>query len=66
MFGKNVGSVEKIIRIVVGALLIIGGLMGQGIWMWLGLIIGAILVITGLLGTCPIWSVLGINTNGNK
>lgn len=66
MFGNNVGGIEKIIRIVIGALLIIGGLMGQGIWMWLGLIIGAILVITGLLGTCPIWSILGINTAGKK
>ncbi|MYM54108.1 YgaP family membrane protein [Thalassovita mangrovi] len=62
MFAKNVGAIDKVLRIVVGALLIIGALMGYGVWMW----IGVIPLVTGLLGTCPIYSILGINTCPKK
>ena len=65
MFTKNVGSIDKILRIVIGAALILGALMGYGLWMW----IGVIPLATALLGTCPLYTILGIRTcplNGNN
>lgn len=58
MFGKNVGGVDKILRIALGALLVLGALMGYGCWMW----IGVVPLATGLLNSCPIYSLLGIST----
>lgn len=55
----NVGGIDKIARIVVGALLILLALTGViGAWGW----IGVLPLATGLLNTCPAYSLLGINT----
>jgi hypothetical protein len=58
MFANNVGGADKILRIVLGTLLLIGAIMGYGVWMW----IGVIPLVTGLLGTCPLYSILGFST----
>ena len=58
MFGKNVGGWDKILRIALGALLVLGALLGYGWWMW----IGVVPLATGLLNSCPIYSLLGIST----
>lgn len=55
----NVGGIDRIARIVIGALLIILTLMGTiGAWGW----IGVLPLVTGLLRTCPAYSILGFNT----
>ncbi|MDZ7265135.1 MAG: DUF2892 domain-containing protein [candidate division KSB1 bacterium] len=58
----NVGATDKLIRIVVGILLIVWGIFGSKIWV----IIGLIPLITGLIGYCPLYTVLGINTCKTK
>lgn len=58
MFTKNVGSIDKTLRIVIGAALILGALMGYGLWMW----IGVIPLATALMGSCPLYTILGIRT----
>lgn len=58
MLAKNVGGLDKIARILIGALLIIGAIMDYGAWMWIGIIPLA----TGLMGSCPLYSILGLNT----
>lgn len=58
MFAKNVGSIDKILRVVIGLALIAGALMGYGTWMWLGVIPLA----TALMGSCPLYTVFGIRT----
>jgi O-antigen ligase len=56
---SNVGGIDKIARIVIGALLIVLALTGTiGVWGWIGLIPLA----TGLFNFCPAWKLLGINT----
>lgn len=55
---KNEGSIDRILRIVVGALLVLGAVMGYGWWMW----IGVVPLLTGAVGWCPLYSVLGIRT----
>ena len=55
----NVGGADRILRIVVGLILILLALSGQiGAWGW----IGVVPLATGLLRTCPLYSVFGMNT----
>lgn len=59
MFTTNVGSIDRIVRIVAGLILIALVFVGpQTNWGWLGLIPLA----TGFLRTCPAYSLLGVNT----
>jgi len=58
MLKKNVGTVDKILRIVIGLALLAGAMAGSGAWMWIGLIP----LFTGLLGTCPLYTVFGFRT----
>ena len=56
---KNVGTVDKVIRIILGLVLLALVLVGpQTPWGWIGIIPLA----TGLIGFCPLYSVFGINT----
>lgn len=59
---KNVGQVDRGIRIMVGIVLLLLVVVLQNDWRWLGLI-GIIPLATGLLGSCPLYMLLGINTN---
>ena len=55
---KNIGGIDRVIRIVLGLVII-----GLGIYFknWLG-IIGLVPFLTGLLGRCGLYKFLGINT----
>ncbi|MEY3991437.1 MAG: hypothetical protein RLZ63_838 [Pseudomonadota bacterium] len=56
---SNVGGIDRVVRIVLGLVLIGLTLTGQiGAWGWVGLVPLA----TGALGWCPPYSLLGINT----
>lgn len=56
---SNVGGIDKIARIVVGALLILLALTGAiGAWGW----VGVLPLATGLFNFCPAYSLFGINT----
>jgi hypothetical protein len=59
---KNVGGVDKILRIVVGLALIAVAAMGITPWAW----IGVVPLATGLLNWCPAYTLFGLNTNGKK
>lgn len=63
MFGKNVGSVDRIIRIVLG-LALVGGyfLNSGGAYSWLYLVGGAIALVTGLTSSCGLYKVFGFST----
>lgn len=59
MFKTNVGGIDRILRIVAGLVLIALTLMGTiGVWGW----IGVVLLASGLLSTCPLYSLVGVNT----
>ena len=59
LFKNNVGKVDRIIRIVVGIILIGNVFYAlQHPIGWLGII----LIVTGIAGKCPLYSILGINT----
>ena len=57
----NVGPMDKYARIGAGLLLILLAVMGTiGPWGY----IGVLPLLTGVLGTCPGYTLLGINTGG--
>ena len=59
MFKNNVGSIDRIVRVVLGLLLIGLTLAGSiGPWGW----IGVVPLLTAALGTCPLYSLLGMST----
>jgi uncharacterized membrane protein HdeD (DUF308 family) len=59
LFQSNVGKLDRIIRIILGILLVGNVFVGlQTVIGWVGLI----LIVTGLFGTCPVYSLLGIHT----
>lgn len=56
---QNIGSTDRVIRVVVGILLIALVFVGpQTAWGWIGLIPLA----TAVIGSCPAYLPLGINT----
>ena len=57
----NVGSADKIVRIVVGIGLLSLFFILEGNMRFLGLI-GIVPIATALMGWCPLYSVIGVNT----
>lgn len=56
---KNMGTADRIIRVVIGLVLLSLVFIGpQTAWGWIGLIPLA----TAAIGNCPLYSVLGIRT----
>jgi len=55
---KNMGGIDRGVRLVAGLALIIWALTGGPVWAW----IGVLLVVTGALGFCPAYLPFGIST----
>lgn len=56
---KNEGTVDRVLRVIVGTGLLSLAFFGpQTAWGW----VGVIPLVTGLLGNCPVYSLLGINS----
>ena len=63
MFTTNVGTLDRLFRIVLGLVLIALVFIGpKTAWGW----IGVVPLATGFLRTCPLYSLFGINTCGLK
>lgn len=59
---KNVGGIDRILRIVVGlALLVAFFVDSSSSYRWWYLV-GLVPLLTGLFQTCPLYSLLGVNT----
>ena len=56
---KNVGGIDRILRIVIGIALLVWGYMTQN---WWGAI-GVVPLFTALIGWCPAYAPFGIKTN---
>jgi len=59
MFRTNVGGIDRLLRIILGLVLI--ALVFVGPQTPLGWI-GVVPLLTGLLRTCPLYTLLGMNT----
>ncbi len=57
---KNIGKNDRIIRVAAGLILTPMAFVGpESSWFLLGLVP----LVTGLVGSCPAYSIFGINTN---
>lgn len=56
---SNVGRIDRIIRIVIGLIVAIAGVIFESYW---GLV-GIGILATGVFGYCALYSVLKINTS---
>ncbi|MCK0097327.1 DUF2892 domain-containing protein [Yoonia sp. F2084L] len=67
----NVGTVDRALRLIIGAALIVApllNLMGLGANTMIAygmMVVGGILALTAVFGMCPLYSVLGIRTNSD-
>ncbi|MEW6429916.1 MAG: DUF2892 domain-containing protein [Myxococcota bacterium] len=62
LFPNNEGMADRVVRVVLGLVLISLVFVGpQTPFGWLGVI----LVATGAIGSCPLYRVFGINTAGS-
>lgn len=57
----NVGSIDRILRIIVGIGLLAFAFMSASPYAWIGYI-GIVPILTAAIGNCPLYSVLGIRT----
>lgn len=56
---KNEGTVDRILRVVIGAVVLSLVFVGpQTAWGWIGIVP----ILTGIVGYCPAYSLLGIST----
>ncbi|MCB6183838.1 DUF2892 domain-containing protein [Leeia sp. TBRC 13508] len=55
----NVGGIDRILRIVVGTLLVVAAISGQiGFWGYIGIVP----LLTGMFRFCPLYPIIGINS----
>ena len=63
MLKTNEGTLDRALRVVVGAALLVWFFMDQGTGFWhYAKLIGIVPLLTGILGSCPAYTLLGINT----
>lgn len=56
---KNIGNLDKMVRVLVGLVLIALVFVGpQSVWGWIGVPV----ILIALFGWCPLYKVLGIST----
>ncbi len=60
----NEHGVDRVIRVVLGVVLLALSAMGTlaGPWLYLGWVVGLLLVATGIAGFCPLYAILRFST----
>jgi len=60
----NVGTADRVLRIIVGVILLWLGIfvLSAGGWNWVLIVIGVLALVTGLAGRCGLYVPLGIST----
>lgn len=65
---KNVGSIDRIVRFILGilAITLYFAKVAVGIWGIVALAAGGILLLTALINYCPLYAIFRINTCPKK
>ncbi len=59
LLGRNVGLVDRVVRVALGLVLLAMVFVGPRTpWGW----VGAVLLLTGLIGSCPLYTLLHVRT----
>ena len=61
----NVGTVDKVVRVIIGLVLLALLFVLDGGIRWIGLI-GLVPILTALFGYCPLYTLFKINTNNTQ
>lgn len=59
---SNVGPIDRLLRIIIGLIIAIFGIVFKSYWG----VVGIIILGTGVFGYCLLYSLLGINTAKKK
>lgn len=59
---KNQSDIERVIRGIVGLVLLVLTVYVSGVLQIVLAVVGAILLATGIIGFCPLYKFIGINT----
>ena len=62
---KNMGSADRIIRIILGVGFIVAAIIA-GSWVWILGGLGVVFIATSLVSTCPLYMPFGISTRRSK
>lgn len=62
---QNVGTVDRVIRIIVGIILLLLLVVLDGSIRYIGLI-GIVPILTAIFKFCPLYTIFRINTNSTK
>lgn len=62
MINKNVGNIDRILRVVAGLGLAFGAFRSDGPAVYILAVAAVAAVITGLVGYCGLYALFGINT----
>lgn len=62
MLKKNVGGIDRVLRIILGIALLAGFFVyPEAPYRW-AFLIGVVPLLTGLVSSCPVYSILGLST----
>lgn len=62
---KNMGSIDRIGRLIIAAVLAYLALWAgslTGVLFWIALAVAAIFTLTALVGNCPLYRIIGLKT----
>lgn len=59
---KNVGGIDKVLRVVFGIAFLVFGIVQGGAW-WALAAFGAVLLVTAITGFCGLYTFLKVNTH---
>ena len=65
MFTANIGTPDRIVRILVGVALLVWFFVdgGAGAFHWAKAVVGIIAIATAAINFCPLYRMLGLKTN---
>ncbi|MHB0952681.1 MAG: YgaP family membrane protein [Allorhizobium sp.] len=66
MFTKNVGSADRIVRVILGLAILSLFYFYPNAWWRYYTLIGLVPLLTGLFSFCPLYSMLGMSTCPTK
>lgn len=59
---NNLGTLDRILRFIFGNLCMAYTMLSDAPYSWIGMVIGVIPLLTAVFGTCPVYTLLGIDT----
>ena len=59
---KNVGTIDRAVRLIVFAILVVAGIFTEGVTRYVLWAVSLVPLVTALINFCPLWAVLKINT----